>query len=242
MSESVLRTDILSEELKTDQRALKIIAESQFAIIKESTFSQDARTQTPQAAKEIQEVMALIKRAIEDYETKNLTTNENKIRVVYDSPDISEAGEKLEIISMKLIKRQPGMHGQGAPFENTVRQLKPLLRETLDDPDNPGYKRLVLGQFYDNLLQLTCWAKTNKEASERALWLETVMEDYAWFFAYSGANRVIYQGRAPELLLDVDHYHLYGRPIEYFVRTEKIRTVSQKQLEEIIVRLCLSPE
>ena len=109
-----------------------------------------------------------------------------------------------------------------------------------EDPENPGYRRAVLGYWYDNMLTLTAWARTNKAANERALWLENVMEEYTWFFVYSGSQRVLYQGRRAEKLTEVENNKIYGRPIDYFVKTEKLRTVSTKTLEEIVVNLGIS--
>jgi len=234
--ESVLRTDILSEDLTTDQRRVSVVAEHQFKNIV-SHAERFTRTTSPEPAKTIVETMALIKQAIEDYDNQHHTTEDAKVVLLYEEP---AKLKQLEAITIKLIKREPGMYGQGSPFENSTRQLKPILREVKDDTEEPGYKRAVLGQFYDNMLRLTCWARTNKTANDRALWLETVMEDYAWFFVYSGVNRILYQGRGPEETIKVEDNYVYGRAIDYYVRTEKLRSISQKELEEIVVRLALS--
>lgn len=234
--DSVLRTDILSEEIKTDPTRIKIFAETQFINILNSSQKLDSlgKTKTPGPAKNIVEVMDLLRQAIEDYEKRERINEDAKVHFLYENPD-REA--ELESISCSLTERNPGMFAQGRPNESPVRQLRPLLRELLPDPDNPGYRRAVLGQFYDNTLTLTCWARTNKQANERALWLETVMEEYRWFFVYSGVNRVEYQGRRQEEVRQISNNKIYGRPIDYYVRTEKLRSVSQKELEEICVRL-----
>jgi hypothetical protein len=231
MTLSTLRPDLVDQDLIVSQEKIKIIAETQFVRIVASAIPP---TRTPQPAKNIIEVMELIEKAIRDYDERTHVTEDAAITLLYDSPDTEE---QLEAISISLERREPGMHGQGRPFENAVKQLKPILREEMDDPDHPGYKRAILGKFYDNMLQLTCWARTNKQANERALWLENVMEEYDWFFVASGTNRVLYQGRASEKKTNVSGHKAYGRPINYFVRTEKLTTVSQKELEQVQVRL-----
>jgi len=236
---STVRTDLLSEELTKNPERIRVIAETAYNTVVRNAVRLDQKTKTPGEAKNILEAMELIKSAIEDYEKRSHSTTDSKIYVTYEEPDKLA---NLEALTIKLVRREPGMFGQGTAFENKTRQLKPLLREELDDPENPGYKRAVLGQYYDNLLRLTCWARTNKAANERSLWLETVMEEYSWFFAYSGVNRVLYFGRAPEQTITVDESKIYGRSLEYFVRTEKLISVSEKELECVAVRLAnISP-
>jgi hypothetical protein len=231
--ESVLRTDIIDEELLEEPQRVKVVSETWFrGFINRATPWE--KTKTPWPAKNIVEVMTLVSQALTDYEARTGVTEDAKVNISYESPDVDA---DLEVITIALAEREPGMYGQGRPRENQVKNRKPILREHLDDPDNPGYKRAVLGYFYDNTLRLTCWARTSKAANERALWLENVMEEYEWFFVYSGVNRFLYDRRRTEIVHGVGNNKIYGRPIDYFVRTEKIRNVSQKTLEEIYVRL-----
>lgn len=233
--DSVLREDILTEDLTKEQKNIKVISETQFKIIVNKAVKPP--TVSPEPAKNIIEVMDLIDQAFKDYEKRAHTEPDGQIKVLYDSPD---RDAQLEAVSISVNKREPGMFGKGAPFENRTKQLRPLLREVVDDEEHPGYKRAVLGYWYDNVLRLTAWARTNKAANDRALWVESVMEEYSWFFGYMGVQRLIYQGRAAELKKEINQNKIYGRPIDYFVRTEKLRSVSQKELEEVCVRLALA--
>jgi len=235
--ESLLRTDILDDEITTEQKRVRVIAETQFMTIVNNATVINNKTTTPNPSKNIIEAMDLIKSAVESYELREHASKDAKINITYAYPDTNI---DLETISICLEERSPGMHSQGSPSRRgAVKNLRPLLRETIEDPSNPGYKRAILGYFYDNTLSLTCWARTNKAANDRALWLENVMEEYTWFFAISGVNRVLYQGRGREIVREVGNNKLYGRPIDYFIRTEKLRVVSQKKLEEIIVYMAL---
>jgi len=230
---SELRTDLLPESLTETPDQIRIIAQQEFQRVIEDA-EQIPLTTTPRPTKNIVEVMELISKAFIDYETRTNAAAEVQIRVTYERPDLNI---DLETISMELIKRDPGMFGRGRPGGNSIQNRRPILREIINDPDNPGYKRAVMGFWYDNTLQLTCWARTAKTANERALWLEDVMEEYAWFFAYSGINRLLYDGRRSEVVHDISNNRIYGRPVNYFVRTEKIRNVSQKTLELIQINM-----
>lgn len=233
--ESELRTNILPDALLEESETFKIVAQREFQRLVE-TATRVERTRTPRPAKNIVQVMELIQQAFLDYEARTNASEEAKIRVTYEKPDTDQ---DLETISICLAQRDPGMFAQGSPMSGgtKVKNRRPLLRDILDDPDNPGYKRAVFGFFYDNIVRLTCWARTAKVANERALWVEDVMEEYTWFFVFSGANRVLYDGRRAEVVHDIKGNRFYGRPVDYFVRTEKLRNVSQKVLEQICVQM-----
>jgi len=233
MFESVLRTDILNPELAKTPKGIKIIVEQEFNHLI-SRAVPDERTKTPGTAKNIIETLDLIRQVIIDYEDRTHTTKDGKLDIVFE--DIDQEID-TEVVSLQFIDRQPGMFGQGSPHENKIKARRPILREVVEDPDNPGYKRAVLGFFYDNVLRMTCWARTNKQANIRALWLENVMEEYTWFFIYSGVNRILYDGWKQPKMIQVNNNKYYGRSIDYFVRTEKIINISQKILEEVCIKV-----
>jgi len=228
---STLRTDILTEDLTVEPA--RIIVSHAYASLIE-TAEHLPKSVTPGTSKNIIQVLELIKDAIENYELRQHKLDRDKVRVVYEDPD--ELAE-FETISILIQKRQPGAFGAGAPFEASVKNLRPLLREETEDPDAPGYKRAILGYFHDNIVRLTCWALTNKAANARMLWLEEVMEQYLWYFRISGANRFFYHKHSDQLVKTVSNNRIYGRPIDYFVRTETLRAISEKELETIYVSL-----
>ena len=236
MSDSVLRRDLIRSDLLEDQQKVKVFSEVQFNKIVERAI-QENKTTSALPAKDIIEVMDLIYYTIQDYETRTGKRNDAKINLVYEDPDTDI---NLETISIMFTDRIPGMFGQGRPFENKVQNKRPVLREIFDDPDNPGYKRAVLGYFYDNIITLTCWARTNKTVNQRALWLENLMEEYAWFFSFSGVNRILFDSWGKNKIITIGNNKHYGRPLNYFVRTEKLQNVSQKTLEQICIRVTAS--
>jgi hypothetical protein len=68
------------------------------------------------------------------------------------------------------------------------------------------------------------------------------MEEYSWWFKLQGLDRVLFWGRNSDIVTTVNENKWYGRPIDFFVRTEKIRTFQEKTLEEILVRLSTKQE
>lgn len=226
---SDLRRDMIDPELLKDPYRVKVIAESIFQNIISQAVSNE-KTRSPGIAKDIVETMDLVGKMILDYQDRVHANEDSKVIIVYekiDKPIESEA------IALSIADRNPGQWAQGSTLEGGVKNRRPILRELKEDPDNPGYQRAILGYFHDNVLRLTCWARTNKEADKRALWLEQVMEEYAWYFSYSGVNRLLYEGWKVPVTINIDNNRYYGRPVDYFVRTERLTNVSQKVLEEI---------
>ena len=238
--ESRLRTDIIDESLTVPRPGVRVIAETQYVSIVQNAdkFEKD---KTPFPAKNIIEVMGLIKTAVETDEEQRDLVDDARVLVTYENPDqrledLTQERSPKGILAISLRKRQPGAFGRGAPLEQKIKNRRPLLREEFEDPDNPGYKKAVLGYFYDNIMRITCWARTNKMANELALWFEGFMEDYMWWFRYSGVNRILFEDRGMDMVENVKGIKLYGRPIDYFVRTERLTLVSQKKLEQILIR------
>lgn len=229
--ESILRRDILTTDLT--QEPPRIIVSRIYSSLLEAT-ERPPKNVTPGTSKNIIEVMSLVKDSIEDYENRQNTNTRDRVTVVYEDPDKEL---ETETISLSIETRQPGAFQTGPPLGAQIKNQRPLLREETADPDHPGYRRAILGYFHDNTLRLTCWALTNKTANARMLWLEEVMEQYIWYFRISGVNRFLYLKHGPQLVKTVSNNRIYGRPIDYFVRTETIRAISEKELETIYVNL-----
>ena len=68
------------------------------------------------------------------------------------------------------------------------------------------------------------------------------MEMYDPFFVYSGVNRLLYESWRTNEVIDIGSNRYYGRPIDFFVRTEKLVEVTEKTLEQIIIKLAISKE
>lgn len=192
------------------------------------------RSKTLGTAKSLLGFYELVGQAIDNYEKRANISDINKITFTEEEPDINS---KSEIITFSLLKREPGAFSQGAPFEGNIRNLRPMFREEGDDTSNPGYKYMVLGYWHDNLVRFTCWARTNKAANKRAEWFEGFMEEYSWWFKAQGTDRVIFTSRSADIVTEINGNKWYGRPLDYFVRTETLRVFNEKTIEEIMVNL-----
>lgn len=222
------------DDLKNDPVKIRVTSTFNGLIERADT----SRSVTPGNTKNYFEFCELLKTALDDYQERLKATN--KVNLVWEKPDKLTLVQKSDLISIGLVRRQPGQLDQGAPFEGTVKQLKPLIRETKPDPDAPGYRKVIMGKWHDNLMKFTCWSQTNKEAITRAFWFEEFMDKYAWFFRASGVGRVIYSGQEEDEVINNDGDKVYGRPILYFVRTEELTEYSEKEIEEIYLNLVVN--
>lgn len=189
-----------------------------------------ARSRTPGKAKNYFEFLDLVSKALKDYQTRQGVPEEKMITLSWESPDLNKT---TETIAIGLVKRVPGSFAEGSPFEGSVQNLRPILREVKQDSNHPGYRNLYLGYIHDNLIQFTCWALTNKEAITRSFWFEDFMNKYTWFFRVSGVARVLFMEQSQDIFTETEGKKFYGRPLNYFVRTETIDIISEKQIEEI---------
>jgi hypothetical protein len=220
----------VSDELKENPTRIRV-SHTFSGIIERS---EGTRSVTPGTGKNYFEFCELVKTALDDYQTR--LESPNKLIMSWEDPDkLAET----EVVSISLIKREPGAFDQGAPFQGSVKNLRPILRESKQDPTSPGYRKVVLGKWYDNLVQFTCWAQTNKEAITRSFWFEQFIEKYTWFFTASGVQRVIFWRQEEDKLIDNDGKKLYGRPLLFYVKTEELTEYSEKEIEEIYVNLCV---
>ncbi len=230
MTNTILR-NILSPELSQEQA--RIIVDAQFTRIIEQAKSVE-RSRAPESAKNLSEFYGLVKNVIDQHERLQNITEDAKIVFTEEEPDYLK--DKQVTITISLVSRKPAeISSKHNSDLNKVVNLTPMLREEIDDPENPGYKRAILGYFHDNEVKFTVWARTNKVANERALWFEGLMQEYRWYFTAQGVPRVIFLERTADSFSELNGQKLYSRPIHFLVKTETITTISQKTLEQIMI-------
>lgn len=233
---STLVRDILPASLSEVEPHVLIEAVTDLII---NRSDQVDRTRTPGKAKDIDEFFTLVKTALDNHYT--LTKVEETARVILTEEDIDKPLE-TETITYKIVRREPGSFSQGAPFESKVRNLKPLLRDIVTDPDEPAYKIVSLGYFHDNRVRFTAWARTCKAANARALWFEKFMLEYDWFFRFSGVARVIFVERGMDQTMEKSDQRLFGRPMDFYVRTEYLVQVRQVAIRQLLLHYGVGSE
>lgn len=227
--------DILDDDLKQEQARIIVNDVFDGFVRPSGTPSKKANAFTAPAT--LKEFFALVQSSIRDMEARASTPEIEQVTFTEEEPDTA-AGTETIVYSM--IERKPGQFAQGKPMSREHTNQRPMIRESFDDPVNPGYKCVVYGYYYDNIVRFTCWARTNKVANDRATWFEDLMEEYSWIYKLQGLDRVLFWGRNTDLVKKIDGTPWYGRPMDFFVRTEKLRIYQQKKLEEMVINVSVN--
>lgn len=234
---STIRTDLLDrEETETPKR---ISVDYVYDLYVEPARANSPPLKSLAPAKTLDECFTMIGQAITQWETLHEVIDDAKLKYFgYEDPD---KDAQLEAISILPTLRQPARLDSGpATKGQAVREIKPHLREETIDPLNHNYRLAILGQLFDNWVDFTCWARTNKSAYSRALWFEDLIQEYAWYFTATGVSRIIIVGHKQRVSKKIGDNVIYGFPVEVFIQTEKITQISEKALEQLIIEIGLS--
>lgn len=194
------------------------------------------RLRSPHPAVDIDGFYSLVGEALRVYQLAEGRAEDKLIVYTEEYPPVQYV---RETITVRLRDRGPGVMGKSAPM-GKPRELKPTVRDVYDDPILPRYQIWELGWMRDNIIEFTMWSQSNKEANKMALWFEDFMNANMWFFRSRGVNQLYFNGRDEDFhILDK---RLVGRPLTYFVRTERITQLREKVLEEIVVNLTVTTD
>src|SRR5690606_3025731 len=101
------------------------------------------KSTTPGRSKDYFEFLQLVSKALNDYQNKENIVEDQRLRLSWErEDDIAQSTD----ISITILERKPAAFSQGGPGEGSVRNLRPVLREYVEDPNNPGYRIAVFGK------------------------------------------------------------------------------------------------
>jgi hypothetical protein len=142
-----------------------------------------------------------------------------------------------EAITFFLKHRIPGRFDQGPAGVGNVKEVRAHIRSLRDHPQHPSEKLITMGRFYDNWIVFNIYAKTNKQARERLLWFEKVMDSFDWYFRIHGYRVIEETVGSKERSKISEHLTLTKYPITYMVRTDDTYQISTQELKEIIINV-----
>jgi hypothetical protein len=234
-----VRTDILPEDLTEEQTVIvhNIIQDYADGLPSDrgtGVLPFGSRVRQPRPAKDVEGFFTLVKRCLEDKQNSEAIASDLRLNFLEEHPPEEI---ETETISFKLRSREPASFSQGKALNQRVQEMKPHIRSIESDPTQPGHKIITLGQQFENVVELTCWAKTNKQANYRARWLEDTLREYAWYIKYEGVMEFFFQSQENDMVLEVDSTSntLKGRPLLYYVRTERLTHILEPTIRRIVV-------
>lgn len=120
-----------------------------------------------------------------------------------------------EVIAYRVIKREPALmdkKGTGRPQRSFSHNYQ------LNKANYPNKLVIVEARPVDHIIEFACWAKTNKVANKRAIWLEKLLINNTWRYQTKGVERFYWEGRGADTYMTTGEQRLFYRPLRFFVR------------------------
>jgi hypothetical protein len=163
-----------------------------------------------------------------------IAENKRLLVVMEDPPELVDT----EAITFYLQSRTPGS------FERTTagqirggsgtKEVVAHKRSEVAHPEHLGEKLITMGKYYDNLVAINVYARTDKQAFNRLLWLEKAIDSYTWFFRMHGF-RVIEKGVEAREKTVIGDLLITRYPVYYLVRTEDVYHYGSQELKHVSV-------
>jgi hypothetical protein len=167
-------------------------------------------------------------------EEKNTVNFESSYSRYYQDKPIADW---RDTVIYRVKRREPGTIGKH-PFDPPT-EIKPRIRENRVDPDHLDCHILVMGQWFDNLIQFDCWSKFNNRADDLIEWFEDFMYKYTWVWKKNGVNEILYWMRNVDTESSKWRNDLAVRTVLYYFKTEKIVTIKEHDFKQIDMYLSL---
>jgi hypothetical protein len=148
----------------------------------------------------------------------------------YPPDEFHNIGNGNEVIAYKLIKREPAnmnRKASGRP-QRTFSHSYDLL-----NPNYPNKTIVVESRPVDHIIELACWAKSNKIANKRAIWLEKLLINNSWQYQTNGIERFHWEGRGTDTYTTTGEQRLFYRPLRFFVRFREFEAKLNSVIQNI---------
>ena len=163
----------------------------------------------------LHEFFSISSNLIENSQLKSGIIENKFVKLVEEYPPTSMAEYGDEVITYKVISRKPGMMNRDATGRPVRKSTFSYETEIVEEPNKNIF---VESRPVDHIVEFTCWAKTNKLANARAIWLEKLLVNNSYVFEIKGAERFFWEERTADGFEDIENQRLYYRPIRFFLR------------------------
>jgi hypothetical protein len=196
----------------------------------------------PTPSRDLEAFFCEVQTVLTDYQTRKGINSEYHVTLSEEHPP---KDLKTQIITYKMVQSLPGKVSRGRAGPSNAagdrHEWVPRCRYVIDDPEKPNSKTIVMGQYEDNMIEFTCWARSNKAANRTVRMFQDLLGIYRFYFKLKGFPEVLYKGREKDITLDSSIQDpLKGRPLRYLVRTDRTFTIHEPVLRDIILNLVLS--
>ena len=181
---------------------------------------------------------SITQKLVEDAQIREGVNEDAFIKVVEEYPpeDISQYGN--EVISFKVVERKPGMM-------DTKGTSRPHRKATYSHQEiRPGLPNKVItveSRPVDHVVELNCWALSNKLANKRAIWLEKLLINSAFAYEVRGAERFFFKERMEDKFETISGQRLFSRPLRFFLRFREFDAKADSIIRTILVEIGILP-
>jgi len=139
-----------------------------------------------------------------------------------------EGWEQYPCITYHIVSRR---------YAERIKERRPREREMVPDPDNPGEFIKITGQFFEYVVELGVFAKTNDEADALLEKFENFLFTYSPYFCECGVNKIWFEEQLEDEVITKWRDPVYSRRVRYRLRLEKIRLLKISELKQVLVNI-----
>ena len=177
---------------------------------------------------------SVAKKLIEDAQLREGTNPEDRITLVEEYPPENMDTYGNEVIAFKVVERKPGMmntKGTGRPHRKATYSHQEIR------PDLPNKVITVESRPVDHVIEFNCYARTNKLANKRAIWLEKLFINSAFVFEVKGAERFYWKERLADNYMSVNGQRIFSRPIRFFLRFREFDAKATTMMRKMLITI-----
>jgi len=138
-------------------------------------------------------------------------------------------------VTVRLVNRENGLFSRGKAGSGGVRAVRPVDLHVYDDPETSSMFTINSVHLKENYVEICAWGQSPEAAEDLVERLEDIMEEYIWYFNYEGFGKITYEKRGRDIVKDVGggSHRSYGRPLYYYIQTQKIRERKATKLRKL---------
>lgn len=144
----------------------------------------------------------------------------------------------MPVIGYSMVRREPASVSNH-PF-GPAREIKPRIRMTVRDPDNPDLTQKVWGQWYDCIIQFQVYALGPKIADRISVWLEHFFMRYNRVLMQLGVQQVLPWSMRRDDEEERAIHDLSVRSVEIYFRMEDIQVEVDGQIKGYSLKITVS--
>lgn len=174
---------------------------------------------------------------IEDAQLRSGIVESKRVKLVEEYPPDKFEDYGDEVIAFRVLSRKPANMNRNA---TSRPQRGSGFAYNLINEYYPNKVLVVESRPLDHMIEFSCWAKSNKLANRRALWLEKLFVNYGtWVFETQGADRFYFDNRGPDTYMTTGQQRLFYRPVNFFLRIREFEVKAHPQIKQIEVQTSL---